>query len=640
MKSYIKAIIIFNENGEKRIVPLAEGVNIITGESKTGKSALVEIIDYCLCSTRCTIPKGKITDFGALFSLVMAINEHTYVIARENWNSGGKMYFSKENIDFNPDELELSYFKEQTPVLYKNVQYEIECALGLRVTNLSTETMQQSKKASLRNMVSYMFQHQNLIASKFALFYRFSDYYKRKDVIEQFPVFAGIIGQEYYSDLIQLDSLKNQLKQKRKIQEANEKSIDYIRLNLAPLLADYYALLDLEFDNKMSARRMLSLAADLPEYDDAKLIREEKIAERYSKLESDLEELRAKERDILLKIKNIDRVSDTGNEFTKKLVELEQQTNEAKITIDKYVCPICGQGCKSIAEKDVEIVEATEWLANELALTERYTVDFSEDVRKLREIHNQIKEQIKVVWKQLKTLENSYISSKALRSKKEKINYAKAKITLFVEMYDTGLFENKDQEIETLRMQIRELEEKIKRFEIEHRKALAQKFITENMNRISENLDFEEEYRPINLNFGLLDNSFDLYQCQKNGEKIHLYEMGSGANWVSCHIALFLSLLRFFAGQDNSPMPLILFFDQPSQVYFPQGQEDKITQADLKAVNKMYKTIFDEINSIGSDTGIMPQIIIVDHVDGNDLENKDEFESYVRRNWRNGDKLI
>ena len=68
MKSYIKAIIIFNKNGEKRVVPLEQGVNIITGESKTGKSALVEIIDYCLCSTRCTIPKGKITDFSYLYS--------------------------------------------------------------------------------------------------------------------------------------------------------------------------------------------------------------------------------------------------------------------------------------------------------------------------------------------------------------------------------------------------------------------------------------------------------------------------------------------------------------------------------------------------------------------------------------------
>ena len=73
MKSYIKSIIIFDENGEKRVVPLEQGVNIITGESKTGKSALVEIIDYCFCSTRCTVPKGKITEFAHLYVLVMLI---------------------------------------------------------------------------------------------------------------------------------------------------------------------------------------------------------------------------------------------------------------------------------------------------------------------------------------------------------------------------------------------------------------------------------------------------------------------------------------------------------------------------------------------------------------------------------------
>ena len=52
MISFIKSIIIFNKDGDKKVVPLEQGVNIITGESKTGKSALVEIIDYCLCSTR------------------------------------------------------------------------------------------------------------------------------------------------------------------------------------------------------------------------------------------------------------------------------------------------------------------------------------------------------------------------------------------------------------------------------------------------------------------------------------------------------------------------------------------------------------------------------------------------------------
>lgn len=641
MKSYIKAIVIFNKNGEKRLVPLEQGVNIITGESKTGKSALVEIIDYCLCSTRCTIPKGKITEFSYLYSLVMDIDDNTYVIARYNWDDGGKMHFSKEANGFEYNNLELSYFKEKPALPCKDVQNEIECALGLYVTNMTTDTEQKVKKASLRNMVSYLFQHQNLMASKFALFYRFSDFYKRKDVIEQFPVFAGMISQEYYSDLIQLNNLNAELKQKYKKQKANEKSTAYIKENLSPLLRDYFALLEQDFDSKMPVQKMLKIASELPEFDDSQLFGENKITERYSRLNSELENLRNEEREVLLKIKNIDNASDAGSSFTEMLKDLKQQTSIAEIETDKYTCPLCGHECQEIAENDSKLIEATEWLDNELQITEKYTADFSEDVRKLKEAHSKIDEKIRDVWRQIKTIEEKFISSKALVSKREKVNYAKARIALYAEMISSGIFETVDDDIEDLKEKIARLEEKIKGFDVDKKMLKAESFLSNNMNRLSLTLDFEEEYRPIDLNFGLTDGSFDIYQHQKSNENIYLYEMGSGANWVSCHIALFLSFLHYFAAQENSPMPLVMFFDQPSQVYFPQDTDKSdITQADLLAVDKMYKTIFDEINYIGKDTGRLPQIIIVDHVDGDNLECKEEFNNYVRCNWRNGEALI
>lgn len=105
----------------------------------------------------------------------------------------------REKADFSADNITLEYFADKPQLDVKNAKYKIEAALGLNVSNIVEDGEKQGKKASLRNMVSYLFQHQNLIASKFALFYRFTDYYKRKDIIEQFPVFAGMIGQEYYT---------------------------------------------------------------------------------------------------------------------------------------------------------------------------------------------------------------------------------------------------------------------------------------------------------------------------------------------------------------------------------------------------------------------------------------------------------
>lgn len=50
MDWYVRDIILYGEGDLTRSVSLEPGVNIITGESKTGKSALIPIVDYCLGS--------------------------------------------------------------------------------------------------------------------------------------------------------------------------------------------------------------------------------------------------------------------------------------------------------------------------------------------------------------------------------------------------------------------------------------------------------------------------------------------------------------------------------------------------------------------------------------------------------------
>ena len=427
MKSYIKAIMIFNEKGEVRNVPMKPGVNIITGDSKTGKSALVEIIDYCLCSSRCTIPKGIITDFAYLYVMPMSINDITYIIARYKKETG-KMYVVKESADFNVNNITLDYFYSKPCLDVKYAQNEIESALGLYVSNTVIDEERQGRKASLRNMVSYLFQYQNLMASKFALFYRFSDFYKRKDIIEQFPVFAGLIDQEYYSDLIELNSLKAQLKKKKKEQKFNEKGNDYVRRNLLPLVQDYYALLSIPFNNNISTKELLKIASNLPEFDESEFMNEKGIADRYHDLNNKLDELRDKEREILIKIDNLGDAGKNGEQFTQMLKELKEQTDIGNAYESKYVCPICGNECKDILQQDEEILEATKWLNNELEITSKYTNDFSEDVRKLKGLHEEILGEIKSVWQQIKFIENKFINSKELVSKREKANYARARI--------------------------------------------------------------------------------------------------------------------------------------------------------------------------------------------------------------------
>ncbi len=74
MTMQIKSIVLYNKSGDIRRLNLRQGqVNIITGQSTTGKSALIEIIDYCLGQSKFLIPEGVIRDavewYGVIFKM-------------------------------------------------------------------------------------------------------------------------------------------------------------------------------------------------------------------------------------------------------------------------------------------------------------------------------------------------------------------------------------------------------------------------------------------------------------------------------------------------------------------------------------------------------------------------------------------
>jgi hypothetical protein len=216
-----------------------------------------------------------------------------------------------------------------------------------------------------------------------------------------------------------------------------------------------------------------------------------------------------------------------------------------------------------------------------------------------------------------------------------------------------------DEKIRLLDEQIAGLRNDIKNnYDTEVKRANAERIINERMNDFGSNLDFESFYKPINLKFSL--ETFDLYHEMKSGKKIYLRSMGSGANWLYSHLALFTSLQYYFCSLGAKGMvPPILFIDQPSQVYFPNSVDTKkefnpeeLTKAtfdendiqekvkeksdeDLLSVTRMFNELVKHCNYTKIKTGILPQIIVTDHADNLQLEGEISFEDFVAgRRWR------
>jgi len=98
MRFCINKIILWLKSGEMRVIPfLNNKVNVITGNSDTGKSSVLDIIDYCLCSSKANIPNQHIGVNVLWYGINITINSKQYTIARgevKNSISSSEYFFS------------------------------------------------------------------------------------------------------------------------------------------------------------------------------------------------------------------------------------------------------------------------------------------------------------------------------------------------------------------------------------------------------------------------------------------------------------------------------------------------------------------------------------------------------------------
>ena len=139
-----------------------------------------------------------------------------------------------------------------------------------------------------------------------------------------------------------------------------------------------------------------------------------------------------------------------------------------------------------------------------------------------------------------------------------------------------------------LKEQISVLEEGLSPELVEGRVASIMSILSRDMSRWAQEFRLEHSEHPFRLDPKRLTVVADATSAP-----IPMDRMGSGANWVGCHIIAHLALHKWFASQAR-PVPRFLFIDQPSQAYFPedsdwqgdspaQGGEDRELQRQMRS---------------------------------------------------------
>lgn len=170
----ILEIVLYSNLGEIRTLPLNQGeVNIITGGSAKGKSALIDIIDYCLGREECMVAEGIIRDTVSWYGLKLQLPFSQLFIARENPKNGRKT----TNRAFIEVEENISYPEydslKPNSSIESIINYLTE-SIGIS-PNRYTPPYGQTRdpvEANIRHSIIYCFQQQGELASRKILFHR------------------------------------------------------------------------------------------------------------------------------------------------------------------------------------------------------------------------------------------------------------------------------------------------------------------------------------------------------------------------------------------------------------------------------------------------------------------------------------
>ncbi len=196
-----------------RVLEFRRGdVNVISGASKTGKPAVIPIIDYCLGADKCTIPVGIIRENCSWFGIVVDTIEGQMFLARRE---PGEQQSTSDMVLIEGPDFEVPHRIENKTTNVDEVKDKLNRLAGL--SNLDFEPGAEGtfrSHPSFRDLMAFTFQPQNIVANPNVLFFKADTTEHREKLKTIFPYILGAITGAVLQARYEVDRLSRILRRK------------------------------------------------------------------------------------------------------------------------------------------------------------------------------------------------------------------------------------------------------------------------------------------------------------------------------------------------------------------------------------------------------------------------------------------
>ena len=253
MKFYIKKIILWLHNGKRREIEFEPNkVNVITGDSSTGKTEILDIIDYCFFASESKISEDVVNENISWYGLLFNINGKDYTVARKSLIQGkvtDEYYFSSEGEI--PDKVSLN----NTEGVIKSL-LETEFSIDSNVVvSYGSNLIRPGSKISLRYFFMFNTISVNIIENDTGVFFDKQHKARYRDALPR--IFDLAVGIETIENVLKKEKkseLEKELsKLNRKSRSISDRSNNFQSEQETIIMeAKEYSLIDPDLDLKSS----------------------------------------------------------------------------------------------------------------------------------------------------------------------------------------------------------------------------------------------------------------------------------------------------------------------------------------------------------------------------------------------------
>ncbi|MDW6021867.1 DUF3732 domain-containing protein [Mesorhizobium sp. BAC0120] len=632
----VREIAFYGTGGRRRTLEFdVDKVNVITGASGTGKSAIIDAIDYCLGSKDCKLP-FFVRNHAEAVAVHWTQGDRDLIVGRKIPKAGSgtnQMYVrTGRNLKL-PDASE----GLEGPTNRDTARALIEKSFGIQDTDDPAVAAKAEKgRATIRDIPPYLFLSGDVIISRETLLHDLNRPEKARDIRATIPYFLGAVDQASVlaaRTLRQLEAALAKIEREARAQERSQSLLTQRSMALLTQAKGVGLVAELpspdasdEFLLDQLARVADSGVASTDTRDsEARAVLEE---ERRG-LVSELQTLRGKRQMLRQTIREATGYETAVSMQSHKLRLIEH------LKLDDGRCPVCDAQNSAGQAMAEQIRNSLSIVANEVLAVDGMRPrldDHSEHIEnlivskysRLREVEAQLSGLVRV--------EEEAVETGSLLQERARVV---GRIDQFLETTAKD-FQTASPGTASLVSRIEDLRDQVdpeaRRERLRDAENMVSAFATEML------VDLPTEV-PATGSRVVFSSTPNLSLVEPSRRAVlAMAEIGSDQNYLAIHLALAFSLQKLFESI-KAPVPGLLVIDQISRPYYPKGGDEKRLQEmerddDQAAMQQIVRFLFDET---ARQAGL--QVILIEHAY---IEEDPEYVAAVKGRWTkaSGVKLI